>query len=488
MATATLPPSLRMKHRWPQRDREEYIQRVSAETLTFEQFIRKVKPDLKWYRHVEIMVDVLQRVADGEITRLMIFMPPRHGKTELVSRLFTAYYLYRFPHKWVGLTSYGATLAYKLSRASRGYYRQAGGAISPESASVKHWETGQGGGMWSDGVAGSMTGSGFHLGIVDDPVKNAEEAQSEVLQEKQRDWWDSTFYTREEPGGAIVVVQTRWNENDLSGYLLDIEGVGEHPENWHIIHFEAIKEDDAPEYPSTCTVEPDWREPGEALAPLRYSLEKLKKIASKLGSYFWNCLYQQRPHAREGGMFKRAKIEIVKAVPAGASFVRYWDKAGSVTKSASYTATVLMAEKDGVYYIADMMMTKLPSGEREKLITQYLETDRQRYGNVTTWVEQEPGSGGKESAENTIKNNPGFIVKADKVTGSKELRAEPLAAQVEVENVKMVAAPWNETFLRILASFPAGTKDPVDAASGAFNKLVKKVGSKIEAVPNPFYQ
>ncbi|HTE19108.1 MAG TPA: terminase family protein, partial [Armatimonadota bacterium] len=198
-----------------------------APKLSFREFVDAVRPRYQWYRHCVVLADALQKVVDGEITRLMVFMPPRHGKSELVSRLFSAYYLYRHPERWVGINSYSAELAYTLSRAAREHYTRSGAGLRGDASAVKHWETGGGGGLWAAGVGGPITGKGFHAGVIDDPLKNAEEAASDTILAKQKEWYNSTFYTREEPGGAIIVVQTRWNEGDLSGWLLAQEGEDE---------------------------------------------------------------------------------------------------------------------------------------------------------------------------------------------------------------------------------------------------------------------
>jgi predicted phage terminase large subunit-like protein len=441
------------------------------ETLTFREFIRQVSPKFKFYTHIDKLIAVLQRVADGEITRLMVFMPPRHGKSETISRLFTAYCLYRFPERWVAITSYAAELAFTLSRNARDNYEAGGGSIG-DTFAVKHWETGQGGGLWATGVGGPATGKGFHFGIIDDPLKNAEEAASETVREKQRDWYRSTFSTREEPGGAIIIVLTRWHEGDLAGWLLSQEaGEDEEPERWHIVDMPAIAES-LPEYPSTCTVEPDLRQPGEALCVERYPLAKLRKIARRIGSYFWTALYQQRPAPREGEFFQRAWFGILRALPTGCRLVRYWDKAGSAGRG-DYTAGVLMARTpEGRYLIVDVVRGQWSAGQREAVIRQTAEVDQARYGYVTVWLEQEPGSGGKESAENSVRNLAGFAAYFEPVTGDKATRAAPLAAQAEAKNVDLLAGPWNAPYLDELAAFPNGTHDDqVDGSSGAFLKL-----------------
>lgn len=405
----------------------------------------------------------------------MIFWPPRHGKSELISRLFSAYYLYRHPQRWVGLTSYGATLAYSLSRNARDNYKRIGRETKGDAAAVEQWETGQGGGLWAAGVGGGITGKGFHLGIVDDPVKNAEDAASETIQLKHQEWYSSTFYTRGEPNNAIIITNTRWHESDLSGWVLAQEnedGSPEGAEHWHIVNLPAIAEEKQAEFPPSCTVEAEYRQVGEALCPERYPLEKLAKIAKRVGSYFFNALYQQRPSPQEGGMFKRHWFEIVNAAPRQALRIRAWDKAGT-QDGGDYTVGVLLAKgRDGVFYVEDVIQGQYSDLQRERVIEQTAETDRVTYGPVTIWLEQEPGSGGKDSARLTVRALAGHTVRAERPTGDKVTRAQPFAAQCEAENVKLVRGAWNAAYLNELCAFPyAAHDDQVDASSLAFNKL-----------------
>lgn len=431
---------------------------------------------------------MLQRVADGEIKRLMVFMPPRHGKSELVSRLFTAYFLYRYPTRKVGLCSYSAGLAYGMSRAARDYYRLAGGILRGDARAVKQWNTIEGGEFWAAGVGGEATGKGWGLGVIDDPLKNAEQAASPKIREKQKEWYQSTFVTREEgdleagedDSGVLILDQTRWNEDDIAGWQLACELGAEEDErqNWHIVNFPAIAEKMTAEgrakFPAHCTFEPDWREPGEPLWPERYNLKKLRRIAAQVGSYFWNALFQQRPSAREGSFFRRAWFtKTVKDFPAGSAMVRYWDKAGSQDKG-DYSVGVLMAY-DGVsnFYVVDVVRGQWSAGKREEMIKATAQEDVRKWGkNYQVWLEQEPGSGGKESAENSIINLAGFTVRAEPVTGKKETRAAPFSAQCEAGNVHLVDGPWHQKYIDELTAFPTGKHDDqVDGSSGAFNKL-----------------
>lgn len=461
-----------------EQERAEMDELLTTKRLTFREFVSLVNPRYRWYTHVERLADVLEQVAGGTIKRLMVFMPPRHGKSEEVSRLFAAYYLYLHPEHWVGINSYAADLAYSMSRAARENYQRAGGRLRGDTTAVHHWETGDGGGLWAAGVGGPITGKGFHLGIIDDPLKNAEGAASETIREKQKEWYQSTFYTREEPGGAIIVIQTRWHAEDLSGSLLAQEADDE-PERWHIVSYEAIKEEQPPEVPPTCSLELDWREPGEPLCPERYDLAKLRKIARRITPYFWNALFQQRPQPREGGMFKRHWFEIVGAAPVEiVERVRYWDKAGADEGKGDWTVGVLMArDRLGYYYVEDVVRGQWTAHPRNRMIRQTAELDRQRFGGgyglvePDIWIEQPPGLA-KESTDEIVRQLAGFNARADRVTRDKVERAEPFAAQAEAGNVKLVRGEWNSRYLDELTAFPTGAHDDqVDASSGAFNKL-----------------
>lgn len=269
---------------------------------TFQSFVSQVKPNYSWHRHNLVVADCLEKIQSGEIKRLMIFEPPRHGKSEEASRLFPAYYLSRNPNKTVGLTSYAAELAHSLSRDARDNYRRAGMEVRDDVSAARDWLTMRGGGMWSAGVGGAITGRGGDVLIIDDPIANAEDAYSQTMRNNAIRWWESTFYTRLEPGGAIILIQTRWHMNDLAGYLLEREA--SEPMHWHIVNFPAIKEQTPIEFPPTCTVSPDWRITGQSLCPERFDEKTLLSIKGQSPT-FWVALYQQRPSLEEGNIWKR---------------------------------------------------------------------------------------------------------------------------------------------------------------------------------------
>jgi predicted phage terminase large subunit-like protein len=222
------------------------------------------------------------------------------------------------------------------------------------------------------------------------------------------------------------------------------------------------------------------------LCPERFGEKELSELESDLGEYAAAGQLQQRPHPRGGGMFKRENFRILedrdfnrKNIMAS---VRYWDKAATTdTKKASdskRTAGVLMHRmRDKSFVIEDCIKGKWAATQRERIIKQTAEMDGKA---VQVWVEQEPGSGGKESAQSTVINLAGYIAKADRVTGTKEVRAEPYASQVGIQNVYLLRRDWTTDFIAEHESFPTGTfADMVDASSGAFNHLfsLKKAGT-----------
>lgn len=463
--------------------------------LSFREFVTKYHPKFKWYKHCIVIADVLQKVADGELPRVIIMAPPRHGKSEEVSRLFPAYLLYRFPENFVAVTSYGASLARRLSRAARDFALAAGVVLRRDSRAVNEFNTTQGGGLWSAGRGGAATGKGYHVGIGDDWIKDAKEAASDTIGEGLMEWYDSTFYTRGEPGAAIVITITRWpGPGDFVGKLFERELQDDQPERWHVVALEAIKTDEVYEIPHTCTLEPDWREPGEALCPERYPLDRLKRIAARIGSFFWTSLFRQRKSQREGSMFKRSWWHLVDEAPVCQRYVRYWDLAGTEPKKSKknhdpdYTASTLMGKMaDNRRAIIDVTEFRESIGQRNAHIEAIAKDDYARFGlNVQWWFEQEAGVGGEERTDAVLRlvQNVGIAAFKEPATGDKILRAEPFASAAEANNV--LVAPFierekgieRERFLTHMADFSRNCAhdDIADSGSGAYNKLAMDTG------------
>jgi predicted phage terminase large subunit-like protein len=292
---------------------------TTRQGLLFRDFIRTAFPTFQFHRLSELLIELLQQVADGQLTRLIVCCPPRHGKSQLVSRLFPAYWVSRHPELFCAIASYSGELAYAHSREARHYFRLTGHALSKDSAAVGNWLTPQRGGCIAAGVRGPFTGKGYNLGIIDDPYKGPEDAKSALQRERLIDWLKSVWFTRAEPGltaeGALlpaaqVVVQTRWDHHDMTAWLLEQE-TEENPEHWTVLNLPAIAEPEgiSMQIPHTCTKVADWRQPGEPLCPERVPLAVLQRIRTRLGSYWWNALYQQRPSPAEGLLFRKEWIQ-----------------------------------------------------------------------------------------------------------------------------------------------------------------------------------
>jgi predicted phage terminase large subunit-like protein len=232
-------------------------------------------------------------------------------------------------------------------------------------------------------------------------------------------------------------------------------------------------------YPAIAEKNEPYRKKGEPLFPAHKSLEFLLARKNGMTKASWESLYQQNPIIVGGGVFPIEEFKLVQGRPARQEIrktVRYWDKAGTEDGGAYTCGTLLHDMKDGRIWISDVRRGQWSAREREMRIRQTAEIDRADFGIVETWVEQEPGSGGKESAERTIANLRGFIIKADRVTGDKETRAEPYAAQVQGGNVYLTIAPWNRDFLDEHEHFPTGRyKDQIDSAAGAFAKATVRL-------------
>lgn len=290
-------------------------------------------------------MDVGQRLADGELSRVMVLMPPRYFKSETFSRLFNAYYLRRFPKRHVGLASYGAALAWELSEEARNYYELSGGLIRRETSAKRRWRTLAGGEMWADGVGGALLGRGYHHGTIDDPI-DPEQAHSPVFQKRFREWFPSKFLSRQEPDATMLVVMQRLGPGDPIEFLLEREF--DAPQHWHVVICDEIKSDEPlwrgqgeRGLPETCTVEPDDRPRGAVLAPSRFTLAEAGKLQRDSGPYVAKAQRQQRPTEPTGDFWRREWIDVYDELPPDAhNGGRDWDTAYTKNEANSATAFI----------------------------------------------------------------------------------------------------------------------------------------------------
>lgn len=434
-----------------------------------------VEPSTKYTPgwHINAICEHLEGVSDGSIRNLLINIPPRHAKSLLLAVFWPCWEWTLTPcTRWL-FSSYAQQLSIRDSAKCRRliqspWYQSLWGdkfKLSDDQNAKMRFENNATGYRLATAVGAAATGEGGDIVAVDDP-HSAQQASSPVQRESALVWWDETMSTRlnDARTGRKVIVMQRLHERDLSGHVLDKGGYE------HLClpaEFESARR---------CSTSIGWVDPrteeGELLWPERMGSDQIAERKRDLGEYGYVGQYQQRPAPRGGGMFPIDRFNISPhAVDQTkiASSVRYWDKAGTEGGGA-YTAGVLMHRmKDGTYVIEDVVRKQMGALERETKIRQTAVADGKR---VKIWIEQEPGSGGKESAEATIRNLAGYIIKKDRVTGSKESRAEPYAVQVQGGNVTLVAAEWNRPFMGEHETFPVGQyKDQVDAAAGAFAKL-----------------
>ncbi|MGD9627810.1 MAG: phage terminase large subunit [Pyrinomonadaceae bacterium] len=483
-----------------------------------ENWLKQTFPEWTWtWRYQRYLYEHLDRVTAGKCRRLMIFMPPRHGKSETVTVRYTAWRLLRDPKLNVILGSYNQRLADRFSRkikriasgslaaGAEGCEPCEPGALPGKEASFRRldsaseWETAGGGVVRSVGVGGGIAGFGAGLIVIDDPVRNRADAESETYREKVWDWFNDDIYTRLEPNAAIILIQTRWHEDDLAGRLLREEQDG--GEKWDVVRLPALAEgeptarsqgnreefeQDAEDMQDTegegsrpcvhpanavkAKADPIGRRPGQALCPKRYSVAALSRIRKKLGSYSFSALYQQDPVPAKGGRFKREWFKaIVDAAPEGLRWKRGYDLAISVKTSADHTASFRCAfDRNGNLYIADGFRKRLEFPDQRRYIIERMESEPRTEHGIESALH------GKAIVQE-LRREPRvrrFAFREVRVDADKLTRALPWLNLAEAGKVVLVRGPWIDDFVDEVCRFPSGRyDDQVDAVSIAVGML-----------------
>ena len=497
------------------------LARFGKRQAAFENWLRQNTPQFSWHWPYQMHIyKMLVRITLGESRRLMIFLPPRHGKSELVTVRFTAWMLEVNPKLNVILGSYNQKLANRFSRKiKRVLENSAYNALSPKpkvqspkskslSARVNtsaEWETAEGGGVRSVGVGGGVTGFGAGLIVIDDPVKSRAEAESTTYREKTWDWFNDDIYTRLEPDAAIILIQTRWHEDDLAGRLLK-EAEEEGGEQWDVICLPALAEagnagalacmsvkreqtfpihDDPLVEAATplhgvagegaCVPgDPLDRKEGEALCPQRFDVKALERIKRKLGSYSFSALYQQRPVPAGGGLFKRDWFKnIVDKAPEGLKWKRGYDLAVSTKTSADYTASFRCAkDAHGNLFIEGGFRGRLEYPEQRRYMIGRMMAEKNTEHGIELALH---GHAFVQDLRREVKlsNVPfrGVNAKGDKFT-----RALAWANLAEAGKVFLVRGPWVQDFIEEACRFTgngSGHDDQIDAVSLAVEMLAK---------------
>jgi predicted phage terminase large subunit-like protein len=419
-----------------------------------------------------LLDDRLCQLASGKIRRLMVFMPPRHGKSELCSKYFPAWYIGRFKQRII-LTSYEATFASTWGRLARNTLTEYGPSVfgvkvAEDSTAADHWELqgaqGQHGVMYTAGVGGAITGKGATGLIIDDPVKNMEAAQSAVLREKAWSWYTSTAYTRLEPEGWILVVQTRWHHDDLSGRIVDRSSELNDGEPWHILSLPAVAESD--EYYDIEGGDPFHREEGEPLWPARFSKDRLGTIRADVGSAVWTSLYQQRPSPEAGMIWRTEWFKRYRELPKIIRRIQTVDSAFKTTMSADYSVIATWGLTENGYYLLDVWRQRVEFPDLKRAIV-----DQHAKHRPSAIYVEDKASG--QSALQELKRETRLPLLAYESSDSKIARAQAVSPLAEAGKVYVPEeAPWVADWLDEHAKFPNGSHDDqVDTSSMALEKL-----------------
>lgn len=441
-------------------------------------FILRIMPQYRMgWVHKELC-DKLDRflldVQAGRSPRLMITMPPRHGKSELASRMFPAYALGRNPDLSIIATSYSADLASRMNRdVQRIIESEEYGTIFPgvrlpgknssQFRTATFFEVeGHKGGYRSAGVGGGITGMGGNILLLDDVLKDRASADSPTIRQNIWDWYTSTLYTRLAPGGGIIIINTRWHMDDLSGRLLAAEAAG-NGDTWQVINFPAIAEQDEPH-----------RKAGEALDPARYSLEQLLKIKAAIGSRDWEALYQQHPTPDGGAVFREAWFRHWKPADIPSRFeavVMSWDMAFKASDSSDYVVGQVWGRQGAQCFLLDQVRGRWSFTETVDQVVRLAE--KWPHANRKYIEDKANGPAVIDTLQRTIS---GIIpVEPD---GSKTARAYAVTPLFEAGNV-LFPQPglyaWTEDLLSELLQFPTGAHDDqVDALTQALRMLATK--------------
>ena len=458
----------------------------------FPAWLTATEPQWTWgWRHQLFIYEKLAAVTSGETKRLMIFLPPRHSKSETVTVRYTAWRLERDPQMNIILGSYNQKLANRFSRKIR-RIAQPRIEMSKDRKAADEWETKAGGGVRAVGAGAGVTGFGAGLIVIDDPVKNRAEAESATFRERAWDWFTDDIYTRLEPGGAIVLIQTRWHEDDLAGRLLAAMNDG--GEQWEVVSLPALAEEDemrsaecgvrneddadgcdAAAIPHSTLRTPHSRDPlgrmpGEALCPERYDRDALLRIKRQLGSYSFAALYQQRPVPSEGGLFKRAWFtRFVSSPPPNLAWARGYDLAISTKTSADYTASIRCAfDREGNLYLADGFRGRIEYPEQRRYVLGRMRAEKRTSHAI------EKAMHGEALVQDIRRDVKGFKapLQAVRVEADKYTRALTWANLAEDGKLIIVRGPWVDEFIDEACTFPGGRHDDqIDAVSLAVKML-----------------
>lgn len=445
-------------------------------------FVKATMPSYRagWV-HREIcarLMRFLADVLDGKSPRMIITMPPRHGKSELVSRRFPAWAFGVDPDLSIIASSYSDGLARRMNKdvqrvmdtpeyaeifpGTRLSEARMGGALrTTELFEIP----GHSGSYRSAGVGGGITGMGADILVIDDPVKDRASADSPTLRQRVWDWYTSTAYTRLSPGGGVLVTVTRWHEDDLAGRLLRAMAT-DGGDRWTVVNYPAVAERDE-----------RHRREGEALHPERYPLDALMRIRANVGEYDWGSLYQQHPSPRAGGIFKRAWVRRYREVPAVFDrVIQSWDLTFKGAADGDFVAGLVLGQIGADIYLLDCEHSRMDFVSQIRAILRMTA----KWPQATAKVVEDKANG--PAVISALRSRvPGIVPFNPR--GNKEQRANGAAPVVEAGNLILPEdAPWLRDFEAELFAFPgAEHDDQVDALDQGILYLTQNAARGIAA-------
>ncbi len=420
----------------------------------------------------------------------MIFMPPRHGKSEIVSRMLPAFLFGQNPDIRIFGTSYGQTLANDMSRDVQNIMLcDAYGEIFPDTQLSKTGTRsatarrnidmfniiGRRGFYLGRGVEGGIMGKGADRIIIDDPFKSRKEAESETVRESTWQWYKGTLRNRLQPGGKIIILNTRWHQDDLSGRILEKMKDDPESDRWKVISFPAIAEDGDYKHPE------DDRKEGEALWPAMYNEKALSKIRATSGGYDWSALYQQQPTPPGGAVIKREWLKVIDRAPMYLKWVRYWDLAVTKKTTADHTASGQMAmDQDGNVYVRNFVREQQEWPTVKRMIVIISQQERCPVG-----IEEVATQKGFVQALLTEKSLAMIDLRGYKVDSDKKTRALPWVARAEAGKFYIVRGKGVDSYINELVNFTGMDDkhdDQIDFTSGAYAMLAEYVEPEIYVI------
>jgi predicted phage terminase large subunit-like protein len=415
----------------------------------------------KWRHkpHLDYISDRLANIETNPVF-LILNLPPRHGKSRLCSQWLPVWFLKKWPYKHVILCSYSAGFAAYWGGEVRNTIiankAELDLEVSYDTKSKAEWRIkGYGGGMLSAGVAGPITGHGGDLLIIDDPIKLQNEALSETIRESQKQWYRSTFRPRAEPNASIILIMTRWHEDDLAGWVQSTEeevddDIPQDP--WEVINIPALAEED----------DPLGRKEGEALWPDRFDRNALAKLREAMGSYWFSAEYMGRPKPEGGNILEEAWFGYYTEEGNPLSIdvpiqhcIQIWDTAFEEGETHSRSACVTIIENRHGYYIMDVWAERVEFPE----LVKNTKAKYQQWLPERIYVEYKASG---HSLVQQLRRDTKLPIIPVKAVGSKEARVHAISGTVEAGRVFLpTRAPWLSEFLHEVCTFPAAKTDDI---------------------------